>query len=697
MSNNKKSSVAFSREGKGCFSIESLEDIKVDSLSLNDWQKIAYLALLSRTLDELEEKLLAPQKKVLYQFSAKGHELVQLLVGYHLTHPYDGVGVYYRSRPLMLSLGVPPEDLLASNMGKSGGFSNGRDIGVVFNYHQKGKPTVLPSAGEVGSQFTPSAGWAQSVLYYRYVLKNKDYEKAIAVVLAGDGAVATNGFWAALVMATTQSLPLLFIIEDNSYGISVPSNFQTPDGNIINNLRAFKNLNIFQYNDDDYIGVSKVISLAFSYVRSHKGPAILRVKVPRLSGHSFQDNQIYKPVELLEKEKKEDPLIWLRQFLMEQKKSDQWWQQEHIRVKKIVFEALEKAQNRASPKPKNVLKYVYEQSFIKKSTPVFSSRQRISMAESIRRTLIDELKRNKKLLLFGEDIGKKGGVHGVTMDLQNSFGKERVFDTSLSEEGIVGRAVGMAIAGLLPVAEIQFRKYSDPAMEQINNCGTIRWRTANRFSAPLVIRMPGGFAKVGDPWHSMCGEAIFAHAIGWQIVFPRNAMTAAGLLRSALRSPNPTIFFEHRYLLNARYARTPYPNSEYIIPFGNAEVIRKGDDLTVITWGAMCERCEEAANQINKSIEIIDLCTIKPWDQEKVLQSIKKTGRCLVVHEDNITVGLGAEIVAIVSEYIFDYLEAPIKRIATPDVPIPYNIDLMNAVIPTIERIKKAMEELISY
>ena len=296
-----------------------------NGLLLSDWKNIAYLALLCRTLDELEEQQLVPQKKVLYQFSAKGHELVQILVGSYLTHPHDGVGVYYRSRPLMLSLGATVEDFLASNMGKSGGFSDGRDIGVVFNYKKERKPTVLPAAGEVGSQFTPCSGWAQSILYYKNILKRKNYEKAIAVVCCGDGAVATNGFWSALVMATTQKLPLLFVIEDNSYGISVPSVFQTPKGNIIKNLESFENLNIFSPKENDYLDISKQICLAFSYARDHKGPALIRVKVPRLSGHSFQDNQAYKPQNLLEKEIKEDPLMWLRKFLSEQGESDQWW------------------------------------------------------------------------------------------------------------------------------------------------------------------------------------------------------------------------------------------------------------------------------------------------------------------------------------------------------------------------------------
>jgi len=302
------------------------------------------------------------------------------------------------------------------------------------------------------------------------------------------------------------------------------------------------------------------------------------------------------------------------------------------------------------------------------------------------------------VLVFGEDVGVKGGVHLVTEGLQKRFGERRVFDTSLSEEGIIGRAVGMAYAGLMPVAEIQFRKYADPATEQLNNCGTMRWRTYNRFAAPIVVRMPGGYApKCGDPWHSVCGEVLWVHAPGWQVCVPSNAEDAVGLLRSALRGNNPTIFFEHRALLDAASARRPYPGDEFVLPMGRARIAMTGDRLTVVTWGAMVERCERAARDSGEAVEVIDLRTVAPWDRAAVLGSVRKTRRCLIVHEDTLSAGFGAEIAAVIAEEAFLSLDAPISRLAIPDVPTPYNVTLMNAVLPSVDDIAAKMQELLEF
>jgi 2-oxoisovalerate dehydrogenase E1 component len=302
------------------------------------------------------------------------------------------------------------------------------------------------------------------------------------------------------------------------------------------------------------------------------------------------------------------------------------------------------------------------------------------------------------MLVFGEDVGVKGGVHGATLELQRKFGAERVFDTSLSEEGIIGRAVGMALAGLLPVPEIQFRKYADPATEQLNDCGTIRWRTNGAFAAPIVVRIPVGFSKVtGDPWHSVCGEAVFAHAPGWRIAFPSNAEDAVGLLRAALRGNDPVLFFEHRALYDTAPARRPYPGDEYILPFGRAAVVREGTAVTIVTWGAMLYRVLEAVQALAIEAEILDLRTLVPWDVERVLSSVRKTGRCLIVHEDTWTCGMGAEIAATVAAEAFQWLDAPVQRCAAPDCPVPYNRRLMDAVIPTVERIRQTLEALLRF
>ncbi|MEP7358878.1 MAG: transketolase C-terminal domain-containing protein, partial [Anaerolineales bacterium] len=289
-------------------------------------------------------------------------------------------------------------------------------------------------------------------------------------------------------------------------------------------------------------------------------------------------------------------------------------------------------------------------------------------------------------------------VHGATLDLQLKFGPERVFDTSLSEDGIVGRAIGLAYAGLLPIPEIQFRKYADPATEQINDCGWIRWRTAGQFAAPMVVRIPVGFGKkTGDPWHSVTAEAIFAHTLGWRVAFPSNAADAAGLLRSALRGNDPTLFFEHRALLDTALARRPYPGDDYTQPFGSAALVQPGQSVTVITWGAMLYRCLDAARRWPGEIEVLDLRTIVPWDKAAVLESVKKTGKCLVVHEDTLTAGFAGEIIAVVAAEAFEYLDAPVRRLASADCPVPYNPVLMQQVVPTAAAVSAALAALLAY
>ena len=683
-----------------------------------DWQRVLYLTLVSRFLDDTEEQRLVPEKKVLYQFSARGHEVAQLILGQHLIHPHDAAGAYYRSRPLLLSLGLGIGDAFAGPMGKSGGFSDGRDIGVVCNLPSDPGPVVLPMSGDVGSQYTPSVGWAQAILYHRDVLGDTSWEGAIACVLGGEASVATNGFWSALTLATTLRLPLLFYIEDNGYGISVPASFQTPGGDIAANLAAFKNLKVSSGDGADPAQAAGLIAEAIAHPRADRGPALLRLTVPRLSGHSGQDTQSYKSPELLEREQAGDPLPRLYAFLRESGLGEAELAGIEARARRDAEAGLAEALARPEPDPANVKLYRMEERdaegkpvlqrrgglaptghvFPKASETPKPEGPRINLLTAVRRTLESELRSNPKMLLFGEDVGPKGGVHGATLGLQELFGERRVFDTSLSEEGIIGRAVGMALAGLLPAPEIQFRKYADPATEQLNNCGTIRWRTNNRWAAPIVVRMPGGYApKCGDPWHSVCGETVWAHATGWQVAIPSNAEDAVGLLRSALRGNNPTIFFEHRALLDGTAARRPYPGDDFVVPFGRARLVREGQQLTLVSWGAMLERCEAAATQSRQAVELLDLRTVAPWDREAVIASVKKTRRCLIVHEDTLTAGFGAEVAATLAEAAFLSLDAPIQRLAIPDVPTPYNVALMNAVLPQVEQITERILELVEF
>lgn len=681
-----------------------------------DWKRVAYLTLVSRRIDDIEENRLVPEKKVLYQFSARGHDVPQIILGQLLNHPHDAAGAYYRSRPLLLTLGLPLDDAFAGPMGRGGGFSDGRDIGVVCNLPNPGGPTVLPMSGDVGSQYTPAAGWAQAITYHRDVLGDESWRDAMAVVLGGEASVATNGFWSALTMATTLQLPLLFYVEDNGYGISVPSQFQTPGGNIAENLASFKHLQIKDGDGTDPEEASRLIAKSVAHVRSGKGPALLRLTVPRLSGHSGQDTQAYKPAGLVEREQANDPLPKLKRFLLDGLLTRTEWEEVERQAAADVDRALEDALARPEADPATVTRHRFAEQR-PDGTPELQQRgglhgaghqfpphngepapegPRINMLTAIRRTLEHELRTNPKVLVFGEDVGPKGGVHAATMGLQDQFGDHRVFDTSLSEEGIIGRSVGLAISGLMPVPEIQFRKYADPATEQLNNCGTIRWRTANRFAAPIVVRMPGGYApKCGDPWHSVCGEVAWAHQTGWQVCVPSNAEDAVGLLRAALRGNNPTIFFEHRALLDGVWARRPYPGDDYLLPLGRARTIAEGDALTVVSWGAMVERCEAAARESGYPVEVLDLRTISPWDRDAVLASVRKTRRCLVVHEDTLTAGFGAEVVATVADAAFFDLDAPVQRMAIPDIPTPYNVAMMEAILPSVAGITERIIHLI--
>ena len=681
-----------------------------------DWSRVTYLLQLSRALDDIEESKLLPERKVLYQFSARGHDLAQILLGLNLTDPHDGVTVYYRSRPLMLALGVDLEDAAAGPLARAGSFSNGRDIGVVFNMPGRGGATVLPSCGGVGAQYTPAAGWAQAIRYRHEVLKEQGYTRSIAVVLGGDASTATNGFWSALTIATTQRLPMLFYIEDNGYGISVSSQTQTPGGNIATNLRSFSGLEIFEGDGADPREAAALTRHAVGRVREQRTPVLLRLTVPRLSGHSGQDTQAYKSADVVAGERARDPLPRLQQFLVPAVFGESEWASLAERARRDVQNAVEQALARPQPDASRVTAHVFaekdpdgapvlqtqgglapEGHVFRPGTPTPQPQgTRINMLTAIRRTLDAELASNDRMLVFGEDVGPKGGVHGATLGLQDKFGASRVFDTSLSEEGIIGRAVGMAVAGLLPVAEIQFRKYADPAAEQLNDCGTMRWRTHNRFAAPMVVRMPGGFFKCGDPWHSQTNEVAWVHGVGWRVAFPSNAEDAVGLLRAALRGNDPTIFFEHRAMLDGAWARRPYPGDDFVVPFGVARVLRPGQELTVVTWGAMAERCEQAATASGVDVELLDLRTLSPWDKRAVLNSVARTRRCLIVHEDNLTAGFGAEIAAVLAKEAFFNLDAPVERLTMPDIPSPHSPVLLEAAVPSVGLITQTIQQIAS-
>ena len=667
-----------------------------------DWARVAQLVTTSRALDELEEQVLVPAKKILYQFSARGHDLAQVLLGLQLRRGDAACG-YYRSRPLLLALGVPIVDALASGMGRSGGYSDGRDIGVVFNFPNPAGAHALPMCGGVGAQYTPAVGWAQAVRYKAEVLDEGPTD-AIAVVLGGDASCATGGFWSALTIATTQHLPLLFFVEDNGYGISVPSSFQTPGGDIAANLASFAGLTIFSGDGTAPAEAARLVAQAVAHVRSGKGPAMLRLTVPRLEGHSFQDTQTYKSETVVADEWARDPLPKLKAFAAELD-----WPAIEADVAQTVDAARAEAEARAPSLPANVTAHVFSDDgpalvggLVNAGyhAPTATAEphpdgQRINMVTAIRRVLDQELGLNPRVAVFGEDVGPKGGVHAVTLGLQAKYGEGRVFDTSLNEEGIIGRAVGMALAGLMPVPEIQFRKYAEPATEQINDCGTMRWRTANRFAAPMVVRIPGGFFKCGDPWHSQTNEVAFVHNPGWKVAVPSNAEDAVGLLRAALRGDDPVIFFEHRAMLDDSWARRPWPGDAFVLPFGRGRKSRSGDAITIVTWGAMVPRCEAAAEGL--SADVIDLRTLMPWDRDLVLDSVRRTHRCLIVHEDLRTGGFGAEIAAVVADEAFLDLDAPVARVTMPDIPSPHHPSLLEWAVPSVARIRAEIDRLMGF
>jgi len=685
------------------------------------WREIVRTALTSRALDDLEEatnksRANVPREHlILYQFSARGHEVAQAILAELINHRHDGVSAYYRNRPLLLGLGLTIEDGLASPLGRSGGFSDGRDVGVVCNLPNANGPVVLPMSGDVGSQFTPCAGWAQAITYHREVLGEQDYAGAIGVVLGGDASVATNGFWSSLTMATTLKLPMLFYIEDNGLGISVRGDLQTPGSDISANLASFGNLLVRSGDGTDPGESAALLAECVAHVRSGQGPSLVRLTVPRMCNHSGPDNQRgYRTDAEIAADTARDPLPKLKEHVVPAFLSVAEWTALEKEVARDVGIALAGARARPAPLADTVGQFVFaddslgvaqaygglsraERATLNGSDAPAVGGELLRFAEAVKRTLARELEVNPKVLVFGEDVGRKGGVHLVTEGLQRKFGDQRVFDTSLSEEGIIGRAVGMAIAGLMPVAEIQFRKYADPAAEQLNNCGTLRWRTNNRFAAPIVVRMPGGFGKdVGDPWHSLSDEVRFVHAYGWQVAMPSNSADAVGLLRAAMRGANPTIFFEHRSLLMTGDGSARYPGDDYVLPFGRARIVTLGDGITVVTWGAMVHRCIEAAARFGTRVELIDLRTVAPWDKACVLESVRKTGRCLVVHEDNLTAGFGAEISATLAQHAFWELDAPIERLAPRDIPIAYHEDLLAALMPNVDGIAARIEAVLS-
>lgn len=675
------------------------------------WLSVLERALISRAMDDLEvtkEFRPNPDKplegKLKFQFGAKGHEIPQMIAAALLDHPHDGATVYYRSRPLMLGVGLSPFEAFASNMHKLEGVSGGRDIGVVFNHKQQSGVTVLPASGDVGAQFTPCVGWAQAVRYRAESMKEEEYKGAVGLAHAGDGATSTNGFWSAINIAAQEKLPYIMLIEDNQYALSVPWRYQTGAPSVVENLANFKGITIRSVEGGDVEALYGVLRDAIGGARSGEGPQLVHVKVPRLTGHNWQDPAAYKSAEEKEQDAKRDPLARLMAWL-QNKKGVGAAQIEEMQARATIFarEQADAAWSQGTePQRSDALTHVFGEAPTVSSVEPVREGPRLTLQQSIIKTLDDELAHDPAVLIFGEDVGAFGGVHRVTDGLQAKYGEDRCFDTSLNEEGIVGRSIGMSLCGLRPIPEIQFRKYADPAHEQITDAGSMRWRTNGRFGGPLVMRIPVGYQLMGgDPWHAVCGEAVFAHLPGWQIAYPSSAADAVGLLRTAIRGNSPVMFLEHRLLYRYREANAPYPGAEYMLPFGRAAKVRDGNDALIVTWGDTVYRSMEAANAVaqstGKQTRILDLRTVVPWDKEAVISAVKEIGRVLIVHEDTMTCGFGAEIAAQVADEAFAYLDAPVRRVACEDVPSPTHHNLFDAVMPTTEKIQKALDGLVRF
>ena len=676
-----------------------------------DWRAVAHTALLSRALDEFELAELVPKGQAKYQFSSGGHELGQAILSQLLDRPFDWAHVYYRCRPFMLGSGLTATEALLGTMALSGSLTEGRDLPAVFHLPRRQRAIIPPNAADIGSQFCVAAGTAQAIRYRVDLLGEHDKDDSIAVVYGGDGSVASAGFWSMLNAATTLKLPLLIVIENNGYAISTQAWRQTPGGDVAANLASFKNLALWEVEGTEPEETARMTLAALAHVRSGAGVGLLALHMPRLCAHSGIDTAAYKTDEEKAAERLRDPLPKLKRFCADHGLSPSEWDMLAADVAAEVRSSYAEASQHSDPPAEDAQHFAfYEAPQVQLhgglwaegimgphsgTVPQPKEMRRLTMVEAIRRTLDVELGLNPRMLLFGEDIAVKGGVHSVTQGLAAHHGDARVFDTSLNEEAIIGRAVGMALAGLMPVPEIQYRKYMDACYESINNCGALRWRSANHFAAPLVLRTSGGYRKVGDPWHSVTSEVTFTHMTGWRVAVPSNAEDAVGLLRGALRGNDPVLFFEQRYCYDSSWSRRTYPGDAYVLPFGQAKLVRTGAQLTVVTWGAMVELCDQAADGAHAAIDLIDLRTLAPWDTETVLTSIRKTGKCLIVHEDAEFGGFGAEIAATIAAKAFFDLDAPIERLASPQVPVPFNLNLMTGVVPNVAKIRARMEAQI--
>ena len=678
--------------------------------------------VLSRRLDDKEIQL-KNQSHIFFQISGAGHEAVLVAAGLTLKPGYDWFYPYYRDRALCLQLGMSPLDMLLSAVGaKDDPNSGGRQMPSHWGHPRL---NIISGSSPTGTQVLHAVGAAEAGVIYSRVREIPDRESRfqsdeIVYVSLGDGATSEGEFWESLNITCAKRLPVLFLVEDNGYAISVPVEVQTAGGDISRLVRSFPGLHVDSIDGTDLHVSLRSLRDAAAYVRARKGPALVHARVTRPYSHSLSDDEkLYKTPAEREAEARRDPIVRFAEFL---RTSNVATEEELAAMLSDIEREINEAALAAlqAPKPdKNTARlWVYSPVVDPASsafeTPPHPEGKADTMVAAINRTLKDEMARNPRIVVFGEDVADasrkealsivsgKGGVFKLTHGLQRLYGDARVFNSPLSEAGIVGRAIGMAVRRLKPVVEIQFFDYVWPAMMQIRDeMSMLRYRSGNNFSCPMVIRIPiGGYLRGGGPYHSQSGESIFAHCPGIRIAFPSNAVDAAGLLRTAIRCDDPVMFLEHKHLYRQTYTKGEYPGSEFMIPFGKANLRRDGDHVLVVTWGALVQRSLLAAHQATKdgiSTAVLDLRTIAPYDWEAVASQVKRVNRVVIAHEDQLTCGFGAEIAARIVGELFEHLDAPVRRVAALDAPVAYHPDLEEAILPQAADVLRAIRETAHY